>query len=568
MADLAPGGGSAADEDGGSRHEAHLPGCGVQLHKAVALGVHQNAHSAQHRRQGGSHDPHFIHIDTGRLGKPGVVAHRLHGNAGPAPGEQPHQPAAQRHKQQQSRRYEEITDAEGQEVVQQLLEVGGIQTDGVSQAGAQRPAELQGFEGQHQPGDAHQGHDGEAHIGGDGHFLALQPVQQLSVQVAADGGDDTAHGNGEQEAQPAGDPQLDGQQAADQAGNQTDGQAQVQADAALDAGNHGKNHNGVHAHTHHGVAQQGGQGQIVPQAHEAQQHKEHADDDSGNAQLIHQQLIEGYQTCGEQQGKTCIDQVIAVADQIAAEAALFSALLQIPVVLGIKGISLLIHHRPHGSFQSLQGIVIQNGIQLFQLGTHHIVGLGRLSLCPQHCIRGDKSGHIHLRLVIFRDLLTGGQHFLVTLFHGGNCLVIVIIPVSLLGSFFDAAVGAQQFVIPGGGCFQFRGCRHAGGKFGICVLGAGVFLRLGNGLTDSSHSGVFRLGLFLGLLLGDVDVAFHNALAGDIQQSPGAQVVEDGLPRLGVLFGQVHRPYQDQRHTGKAQHSGNGASYFTCCHCA
>ena len=65
MADLAAGSGCAADQNGGSGHEAHLTGSGVQLHEAVALGVNQNAHSTQNGGQSGADDAHLVNIDAG-----------------------------------------------------------------------------------------------------------------------------------------------------------------------------------------------------------------------------------------------------------------------------------------------------------------------------------------------------------------------------------------------------------------------------------------------------------------------------------------------------------------------
>ena len=94
VADLAMRGGRTADQNRACRNEAHLARRGVNLHKTIALGVHQNADRAQHGGKHGADDAHLIHVHAGRLRKAGIGAGGAHRNARLGTGEQPHQRTA------------------------------------------------------------------------------------------------------------------------------------------------------------------------------------------------------------------------------------------------------------------------------------------------------------------------------------------------------------------------------------------------------------------------------------------------------------------------------------------
>ena len=449
-----------------------------------------------------------------------------------------------------------------------MLEVGGIQTDGVPQTGAQRPAQLQGLEGENQPGNTHQGDDGEAHIGSDGHFLALQAVQHQSIQVTADGGDNAAHHDGEQEAEPAGDTQLDGQQAADQAGHQTDGKTQVQADAALNTGHHGQNHDGVHAHTHHSVAEQGGQRQVIPQCHEAQQDEEDADDNTGDAQLGYQNLIEHDEGCGNQKGQSGVDQIIGVAEEVATHRGFGAQLFQIPVILGIEAVAGLVYDGINGFLQGCQSIIIQNGINHLQGFAHADVGTVHNGLGIQHFLGGNKAAHVHLNGFVLGDILTGGQQSLPLGFHFGLGFLVVGIDVGLSCGLFQSTMLFQSSGVIVNGSQKLGGSHHALGELGVLILGTGVFLGLLDGIPDGGHSAAFGLCLSLSLFLGNVHIALHHAVAGGVEQGTHTKIPKNGIAGGVVLFGKIHSAKHQKHNTGKAQQGSNDSSGFVRRHTA
>ena len=117
MADLTAGGGCASDQDCGCGDKAHLARCGVKLHEAVALGVYQNSHSAQHGGKNGSYNTHAVYVDADGFSKARVVAHSLHGLSGLASGEQPYQRAADCHEEQKAGRNGKLSDLECQKII-------------------------------------------------------------------------------------------------------------------------------------------------------------------------------------------------------------------------------------------------------------------------------------------------------------------------------------------------------------------------------------------------------------------------------------------------------------------
>ena len=249
-----------------------------------------------------------------------------------------------------------------------------------------------------------------------------------------------------------------------------------------------------------------------------------------------------------------------MADHVSRSADLFTGLLLITVELGIEGIAFLVYDGIHGLLQGFQRCIVQHGIQVLQLLAH-----GQISLCSslvslQHFFGSHEAAHVHLGFLVLGDFLTGGQHFLVTGFHFSQSLFVMGIDVRLLCSSFDEACSHQLFIVLGYQCLQLLGSLHAGCEFHIGILGAGFFFSLSHSLTDGSHAGLFSLGLLLGFLLGDIDIAFHNTLAGCIQQGLGPHVVDDGQTSVLFFLGQVDAANCKQNHKGHAKGSSNASS--------
>ena len=249
-----------------------------------------------------------------------------------------------------------------------------------------------------------------------------------------------------------------------------------------------------------------------------------------------------------------------MTDQEAAGRVLLSGLLQITVILGIVVIAGLVDDIFHDLFQRNQCLIIQHRIQLLQFLAHGDVSCIDLYLGLKHLFGRHEASHIHLRLFVLRNFLAGSQQLLMTSFHFCQSLLIVGINVCLLSLCFYGTVSIKFGAVRSDNGQQFRSGGNAGAEFRVGVFGPGLFLSFGNSFADGSHSSLFGLGLILRLLLGDVDIGFHNAFTGGIQKGLCPSFIQDRLSNFLILLGHIHRTDDNQDQTDNTQAGGNGSS--------
>ena len=148
---------SAADQDSGNRGKGHIERRHVQLDKAEALLIHQDADGGQ--PGGHNHREHsrLVDVDTGSPGEVGVGTHRGHGRTGFGVEKRPHQEGQHREEQKAAHRNGEISNLNMQEVGQDLI-VKALQGDGGTKSLArQSPNHGRTVVGQQKPHHTHEG---------------------------------------------------------------------------------------------------------------------------------------------------------------------------------------------------------------------------------------------------------------------------------------------------------------------------------------------------------------------------------------------------------------------------
>ena len=205
-----------------------------------------------------------------------------------------HDQAASQNEQDDTGGDVDLTDVEAQEIVQDLTEAS-LQRNQITDAvAAHGPLDLAAGEGSTEPDDAHQEDGGVADVGGDGHFAALDHVQDLAVAHA----DEPCHNSGNQDSKnqrgpgtetgqdavhQRSDVEFHGQQHAQQAADDAQGDTEVRADAALDGGHHSQNQNAPHTPVLQGGGEIGSNVNIIDSCGNNDGDEEQEHDQAGNA---------------------------------------------------------------------------------------------------------------------------------------------------------------------------------------------------------------------------------------------------------------------------------------------
>ena len=278
--------GRAADEDGRHGGQRHVKRGHVELDKAKALLIDQDADGGKPGGEDDGQHAHLVHIHAGGPCEGGVGAHGGHGGAGLGVQEGPHAEGQDREEQQRSRRDGEVSDVDLQKARQHLV-IKALEGDGGTQALAREAPDHGGaVVRKQQPHHAHEGHGGKAHIGGDHHFAALDLVEKPAVERAEDDRKGRGDEDGHEKTHGPGEAELDGERRPEKARDDAEGQAEVEAAAGVDHRHHREHHDGVPAEAVDGVADLRPEVRAHKGGRDEQQQQEARDDQSRQAEAF------------------------------------------------------------------------------------------------------------------------------------------------------------------------------------------------------------------------------------------------------------------------------------------